>query len=90
MPRRGKTREGRAKLCLFIHVQSLSKEFFLGSENGHLKCSTAVFVSAVRQSISPLDCRNLGKTLLTDSVVGMSLSLSNKARTGEDGWTSVK
>ena len=78
-------RVGRPPFC----TESF-KKVFPSFREWTLKFSTAVFVSAVRQSISPLDCRNLGKTLLTDSVVGMSLSLSNKARTGEDGWTSVE
>ena len=48
--------------------ESLSQEFFLGCENGRLKCSPAVCVWAVQWNISVGHSRNLGKDLLTDSV----------------------
>ena len=50
-------------------VQSLSKEFFPGSENVRLKCSPAANVSVLRRNSSLTSFAwNLGKTILTYSV----------------------
>ena len=54
-------------------IQSLSKEFFLGSENCLLICSTALLKHTLAEHICCYS-RNLGQTLLAD-LVFMSIKL---------------
>ena len=56
-------RDRKEKMMERKNIQSQAKGFFPGFENGLLKCSAAVCVSAVWQNILPLHSRNLGKTL---------------------------
>ena len=51
-----------------IGIQSLSKQFFPGSEDNWPRCCTSQCVLAVQRNISASYSQNPGKVLLTDSV----------------------